>query len=65
MIECDLGDVTSVRRLLEGAMPTHLIHLAAQSFVGASWHMPEETVSTNIMSLMNLLEGIRALKIEP
>jgi GDP-4-dehydro-6-deoxy-D-mannose reductase len=59
LIECDLRDTASVRRLLAASVPTHVIHLAAQSFVGASWHMPGETLSTNMTSQLNLLEGIR------
>jgi GDP-4-dehydro-6-deoxy-D-mannose reductase len=65
LVECDLRDMASARRLLENTLPTHVVHLAAQSFVGTSWHMPAETMSTNITSQMNLLEGMRALKIEP
>ena len=59
LIECDLRDTASVHRLLAASVPTHVIHLAAQSFVGASWHMPGETLSTNMTSQLNLLEGIR------
>ena len=65
LIECDLRDLASVRGLLETAEPTHVIHLAAQSFVGASWQTPAETLSTNILAQVNLLEGIRRLKIAP
>jgi GDP-4-dehydro-6-deoxy-D-mannose reductase len=65
LIECDLRDSASVRRLLAASAPTHLIHLAAQSFVGASWHMPVETLATNILGQVNLLEGIRALPSPP
>ena len=65
LVECDLRDPASVRRLLTTASPTHLIHLAAQSFVGTSWHTPGETLSTNIACQVNLLEGIRELKVVP
>ncbi len=54
LIECDLRDLASVRGLLETAEPTHVVHLAAQSFVGASWQTPA-----------NLLEGIRRFSIAP
>ena len=47
LVECDLRDSASVRRLLMTSTPTHVIHLAAQSFVGSSWHTPGETVSNN------------------
>ena len=65
LIESDLRDLSSVRALLEAAGPTHVIHLAAQSFVGASWKTPAETLTTNILSQVNLLEGLRGLKMSP
>ena len=65
LIECDLRDLASVRGLLEATEPTHVVHLAAQSFVGASWQTPAETLSNNIISQVNLLEGIRRFTIVP
>jgi GDP-4-dehydro-6-deoxy-D-mannose reductase len=65
LIECDLRDMSSVRALVEVSNPSRVIHLAAQSFVGASWQAPAETISTNIMSQVNLLEAIRGLKLSP
>jgi GDP-4-dehydro-6-deoxy-D-mannose reductase len=65
LIESDLRDMSSVRALVEASNPTHVIHLAAQSFVGASWQAPAETLSTNIISQVNVLEAIRALKLSP
>lgn len=63
LIDCDLRDLAAVQALLEISRPTHVIHLAGQSFVGASWQMPAETLTTNIISQANLLEGIRASKL--
>src|SRR6266511_1563338 len=65
LIESDLRDLSSVRALVELSNPSHVIHLAAQSFVGASWHQPAETLSTNVISQVNLLESIRGLRLEP
>ena len=65
LIECDLRDLSSVRNLLEASEPTHVVHLAAQSFVAASWKAPAETLSTNITAQVNLLEAMRGLKIAP
>jgi GDP-4-dehydro-6-deoxy-D-mannose reductase len=48
-----------VQGLLEASNPDYVVHLAAQSFVGASWQMPAETLYTNTISQVNLLEGIR------
>jgi GDP-4-dehydro-6-deoxy-D-mannose reductase len=65
LIESDLRDLSSVRELIDIVKPTHVIHLAAQSFVGASWQTPAETLSTNINAQINLLESIRTLRLEP
>src|SRR6266545_841600 len=64
-IESDLRDLSSVRALLEISQPDFVVHLAAQSFVGVSWHAPAETLSINILSQVNLLEAIRGLKMSP
>ena len=65
LIESDLRDLSSVRALIESTNPTHVIHLAAQSFVAASWQAPAETLTTNVISQVNLLEGLRGLKMSP
>jgi GDP-4-dehydro-6-deoxy-D-mannose reductase len=65
LIDCDLRDVASVRRLLATATPTHIIHLAAQSFVGSSWHTPGETLAANTSCQINLLESLRDLESPP
>ena len=57
LVESDLRDLSSVRALIETTSPTHVIHLAAQSFVAASWQAPAETLTTNIISQVNLLEA--------
>jgi len=59
LIECDLRDLSSVQHLLEAARPRYIVHLAAQSFVAASWQTPAETLNTNMLSQVNLLEAIR------
>jgi len=61
LIESDLRDMLSVRMVLERARPDYIIHLAAQSFVHASWQTPTETLNTNVLSQINLFEGMRQL----
>src|SRR5712664_2628239 len=61
LIESDLRDLLSVRTVLEQARPDYIIHLAAQSFVHASWQTPVETFYTNVVSQMNLFEVMRQL----
>jgi GDP-4-dehydro-6-deoxy-D-mannose reductase len=65
LIDSDLRDVSSVRTLVEAAAPDYVAHLAAQSFVGVSWQAPAETLTTNLLCQVNLLEAIRALRIAP
>jgi GDP-4-dehydro-6-deoxy-D-mannose reductase len=59
LVECDLRDLSSVQHLVEQASPDYIVHLAAQSFVASSWHAPAETLYTNSVSQVNLLEAIR------
>jgi GDP-4-dehydro-6-deoxy-D-mannose reductase len=62
LVECDLRDLSSVQALLDASRPELIFHLAAQSFVHASWHAPAETFTTNIISQVNLFEAMRAQK---
>src|SRR5438309_6669248 len=61
LLESDLRDVLSVRSLLEQGQPDCIVHLAAQSFVAASWQQPVETFYTNAISQTNLFEAMRQL----
>ena len=65
LIESDLRDLSSVQALLAAADPDYAVHLAAQSFVGASWQAPAETLHTNTVSQVNLLEAIRGRRKKP
>lgn len=62
--ECDLRDPFAVQKMLETVAPDYIFHLAAQSFVPTSWKAPEETISTNILSQLNIFEGIRQFRME-
>lgn len=57
--ECDLRDAAAVTEVIRVIRPRIVFHLAAQSFVHASWLAPSETLSTNILGEVNLLEAIR------
>ncbi len=59
LIECDLTDASSVHRMISQVQPDRVFHLAAQSFVPTSWHAPQETLNTNIISQLNLFEALR------
>ncbi|MBI5837960.1 MAG: GDP-mannose 4,6-dehydratase [Candidatus Eisenbacteria bacterium] len=59
--DCDIRDATSVHEIIAEVKPDQVYHLAAQSYVPASWHQPEETLSTNVIGQLHLFEAIRRL----
>lgn len=64
LLDCELRDNVAVRKTLEEVRPDYIFHLAAQSFVPTSWKAPAETLTTNILSELNLLESIRDLNLD-
>jgi GDP-4-dehydro-6-deoxy-D-mannose reductase len=61
ILECDLRDASSTRDTLETVRPDWIFHLAAQSFVPTSWSAPTESLTTNILSQVNIYEAVRRL----
>lgn len=57
--ECDIRDAGSVRDVIDTVRPDRLFHLAAQSYVPASWNAPEETLTTNVIGQLHILEAVR------
>jgi dTDP-glucose 4,6-dehydratase len=47
-----------VRELLDAPDRPYLFHLGAQAHVGESWHRPYETVMTNTVGTLNLLQSV-------
>ncbi|HLC77311.1 MAG TPA: GDP-mannose 4,6-dehydratase [archaeon] len=62
LLECDLTDTNSVSQTLDEATPDVIFHLAAQSFVPTSWRAPQETINTNVIGTLNVLESMRRSK---
>jgi len=56
---CDINDSFGVASVIKEIKPSHVFHLAAQSFVGWSWTHPEETLKTNILGTLNVLEAVK------
>jgi GDP-4-dehydro-6-deoxy-D-mannose reductase len=65
LVDTDLRDYSSVHSTLENCRPDLIFHLAAQSFVPASWTGPNETLITNIAGQTNLFEAILRLELDP
>ncbi|MDH4195988.1 MAG: GDP-mannose 4,6-dehydratase [Candidatus Aminicenantes bacterium] len=63
--EADLKDMVSIKAVLAAVRPDRIFHLAAQSFVPASWRLPAETFATNAIGEINLFESCRALRLNP
>ena len=66
------GDLTDrhsvdrvVRELAGRADRPYVFHLAAQAHVGESWYRPYETVTTNVVGTLNLLQSIVDNGLEP
>ena len=59
----DLTDRTSVDYLVRELKASasdrpYIFHLGAQAHVGESWHRPYETVATNVLGTLNLLQSV-------
>jgi GDP-4-dehydro-6-deoxy-D-mannose reductase len=65
LFEADIRDFVSVKNMIAKIKPDKIFHLAAQSFVGTSFHAPQETLTTNIVGELNIFEAVRSLGINP
>ena len=61
----DMTDPFSLMWALKKSQPTEVYNLAAQSHVQVSWETPWYTAQTTGIGVLNLLESIRVLKINP
>lgn len=55
----DLLDGFSIDTLIRDIQPDYFINFAAQSFVGCSWDIPEETFMAGAVGVLKCLEAIR------
>lgn len=59
MVRMDLMDRESIKQALLEVKPDCIYHLAAQSHVGWSFEVPEQTILTNTLGTLHILETIR------
>lgn len=59
LVPCDLTDPHAVAAAVKAHRPDYLFHLAAQSFVPASWTAPRQTFEVNVLGTLNVLEAVR------
>ncbi|TAK32835.1 MAG: SDR family oxidoreductase [Chloroflexota bacterium] len=65
LIEGDMTDPQSMRRLIGGVRPDRIFHLAAQSYVPSSWNAPAQTLQTNVIGQVNIFEAVVDAGIDP
>lgn len=61
LVRGDLLAPATLREAIEGVRPHEIYHLAAPSFVPASWDRPEETFRAIVGSAAAILEAVREL----
>jgi len=59
IITGDLSDSQSIDSIIKEINPDYFINLAAQSFVGSSWQIPEQTFDVGAVGIIRCLEAIR------
>jgi GDPmannose 4,6-dehydratase len=59
LITGDLTDSQSIDNIVREIKPDYFINLAAQSFVGSSWQIPEQTFDIDAIGVIRCLESIR------
>jgi len=61
----DLRDLNSLVVLLREVRPDRIHHLAAQSYVDMSFIAPADTLNSNIIGTVNLMDAVRIVGISP
>ena len=62
LIDGDMGDLSSLVRIVKETQPDEIYNLAAQSFVASSWRQPILTANITAVGVTNMLEAMRAEK---
>lgn len=65
LVNGDLIDQTSLRKVLYDSKPDFIYHLAALSWVTPSWDMPAAYMQVNAIGTINLFEALRTTNYKP
>jgi CDP-glucose 4,6-dehydratase len=60
-ISGDIRHLEMMRDIITNERPDFVFHLAAQAIVSVSYSNPVETISTNVIGTMNVLESLRSV----
>ena len=63
--DLELRDSKSCEDVINLINPDKIFHLAAQSYVVSSYDAPKDTIETNVIGTLNLLEAVRKSKTDP
>ncbi|CAN2039952.1 GDP-6-deoxy-D-mannose reductase [Candidatus Magnetomoraceae bacterium gMMP-15] len=63
--QAELRDLNSIVLLLNEVKPDWIFHLAAQSYVSFSFAAPADTIHTNVIGTINLLDAVRMTGLDP
>ena len=61
----DLMDADAVEKIVNEQKADIIINLAAISSVGASWNIPQVTISVNVVGALNIMEAVRKAEKKP
>ena len=59
LLDGDMGDLSSLVRIVKETQPDEIYNLAAQSFVASSWRQPIHTGNITAIGVTNILEAMR------
>ena len=59
LLKGDLSDQNSITRCVKECEPHEIYNFAAESFVGTSWALPEQTSNITGLGVLRMLESIR------
>ena len=62
-IVADIRDLAKMKEIVGNEKPDFVFHLAAQAIVSTSYSDPVDTISTNVVGTMNILEALRDHKL--
>ena len=58
----DVRDLSFLKKVIASEEPDFIFHLAAQAIVSTSYAEPVDTITTNVLGTMNILESVRDLQ---
>ena len=61
-IKADVRNLKKLKKIFHSKKPDYVFHLAAQALVKNSYKNPIETIETNTIGTLNILESLRVIK---